>query len=76
MNVTVKIDDHLCREARHQAVDRGLSLSAWIAEMMRRELSGPAPEEEGLLDALAIKEGSEKEFVVERDSAPARSAQF
>jgi len=27
MKVTLKIDDQLCRQARHRAVDTGLSLS-------------------------------------------------
>ena len=27
MNVTIKLDNGLCREARHRAVDRGQSLS-------------------------------------------------
>ena len=38
MNVTIKLDDTLCREARHRAVDADLSLSGWIAELIRERL--------------------------------------
>jgi len=42
MNVTIKLDDALCREARHRAVDADLSLSGWIADLIREQL-GLAP---------------------------------
>ena len=42
MNVTIKLDDTLCREARHLAVDANLSLSGWIADLIRERL-GLAP---------------------------------
>ena len=38
MNVTIKLEDALCREARHRAVDADLSLSGWIAELIRERL--------------------------------------
>ena len=38
MNVTIKLNDALCREARHCAVDADLSLSGWIAELIRERL--------------------------------------
>ena len=41
MNVTIKLDDTLCREARHRAVDADLSLSGWIAELIRERLGRP-----------------------------------
>ena len=41
MNVTVKLPDELCRRARHQAVDESKSLSAWLAQLVERELSAP-----------------------------------
>ena len=44
MNVTVKIDDSLCREARHHAVEAGLSLSGWIAQLLAREMRNPSLE--------------------------------
>lgn len=40
MNVTVKLPDELCRQARHQAVDESKSLSAWLADLIERELRG------------------------------------
>lgn len=38
MNVTIKLDDALCREARHRAVDADLSLSGWIARVIHEQL--------------------------------------
>jgi len=76
MNVTVKMDDKLCREARHRAVDRGLSLSGWIAEVLRKELAADEPTQKGLLDALAMEEGAEKPFEIPRDTSVARDLAF
>jgi len=42
VNVTIKLDDALCREARHRAVDADLSLSGWIADLVRERLGLPA----------------------------------
>ena len=42
VNVTIKLDDALCREARHRAVDADLSLSGWIADLVRERLGRPA----------------------------------
>ncbi len=38
MNVTITLDDELCREARHRAVDEGKSLSSWLAGLVRKEV--------------------------------------
>ena len=76
MNVTVKMDDRLCREARHRAVDRGLSLSGWIAEVLRKELAVNEPVQQGLLDALAMEEEAEKAFEIPRDASVARDLAF
>jgi len=38
MNVTTSLDDELCREARHRAVDEGKSLSSWLAGLVRKEV--------------------------------------
>ena len=40
MNVTLKLPDELCKAARHRAVDESKSLSAWMADLVRRELEG------------------------------------
>lgn len=77
MNVTIKIDDALCKEARHRAVDHGLSLSGWIAGIVRKELAREnSTDRPGLLDALAMKEGEERAFEISRDSSLARDLEF
>ena len=38
MNVTVKLPDELCKQARHRAVDENKSLSAWLADLVRCSL--------------------------------------
>lgn len=53
MNVTVHLKDDLCRVARHQAVDAGLSLSGWLAKLIEREVAAPKETETtGLLGLL------------------------
>jgi plasmid stability protein len=39
MNVTLKLPDDLVRQARIRAVHQSESLSAWMADLVRRELS-------------------------------------
>ena len=50
MNVTLKLPDDLCREARHRAVDESKSLSAWIADLVVAQLRPSIPKT--LLHAL------------------------
>ena len=76
MNVTIKIEDELCREARHRAVDRGISLSGWIADVLRKELAAEGSSRRGLLDALAMDEGGERAFEIARDASGARDVAF
>jgi hypothetical protein len=38
VNVTLSLPDDLLREARHDAVDRGLSLSRYLAEVLEEHL--------------------------------------
>jgi hypothetical protein len=38
VNVTVSLPEELLREARHEAVDRGLSLSRYLAELLEERL--------------------------------------
>ena len=47
--VSLKLPDHLCREALHRAVDESKSLSSWMAELVERELKGPAKVDKGSL---------------------------
>ena len=51
MNVTLKLPDDLCRQARHRAVDESKSLSTWIADLVAAKLR-PAPNTQTLLQAL------------------------
>jgi len=72
MNVTIKIDEVLCKQARHRAVDRGLSLSAWIAELLCKELAAEPRAGGGLLEALALENEEERAFEIPRDASQAR----
>ena len=73
MNVTIKINDQLCRNARHRAVDAGLSLSGWIAEVIRKELFGsPSKTPRTLLEALGNEKLAEFEVNFPRDKSHAR----
>ncbi len=54
MNVTLKLSDDLCRRARHSAVDNSKSLSAWVADLIERELHAPTPKQRPtLVEAMA-----------------------
>jgi hypothetical protein len=72
MNVTLKLPDHLCREARHRAVDESKSLSSWMASLLERELAVPKealPKTRTLIEALTLKDAPswffEREFPLE-----------
>jgi len=58
MNVTLKLPDEVVREARIRAVHDAKSLSAWMADLVRRELAAePVVEKEepkSLIEALAV----------------------
>lgn len=57
MNVTVKLPDDLILEARLSAVHDSKSLSAWVADLIRRELAGGATRPErstSLIEALTV----------------------
>jgi post-segregation antitoxin (ccd killing protein) len=57
MNVTVKLPDELVREARHRAINQSQSLSAWLADLVNRELTTPADENEkslSLAEAMRV----------------------
>lgn len=51
MNVTIKINDELAKQARHEAVDDGLSLSGWVAQLISDKLSAGSSKK-SLLEAL------------------------
>jgi hypothetical protein len=43
-NVTITLDEDILRAVRHRAVDRGLSLSKYVAEVLQRESCRPSEE--------------------------------
>ncbi len=40
LNVTVSLPEEVLREARHLAVDKGLSLSGWLAQLVEEQIEG------------------------------------
>lgn len=69
MNVTIKLDSSLCKEARHRAIDQGLSLSGWIRTLLDRELAEKPDKPRGtLLDLLGDKRAAGVEFEVPKFS--------
>ena len=50
VNVTIKLDNALCREARHRSVDEGLSLSGWVGKLIAEAVAAePAAKRRGTL---------------------------
>ena len=77
MNVTVKMDTALCKEARHRAVDAGVSLSAWLAALVEAELHRtPAGRSEGLLESLSMDDFEDRSFDAPRDDSTSRELRF
>ena len=76
MNVTIKLEDALCREARHRAVDADLSLSGWIAELIRERLGlsvGGRPKKT-LLEILGDEKAGAVELEIPRLAEQPRPA--
>jgi len=69
MNVTLKLQDELCREARHKAVDAGMSSSGWITELLKRELSKSETGKtaDSLLDLVGCEDERDVEFPRSKD---------
>ena len=69
MNVTVRLADELVKQARHQCIDEGKSLSAWMADLVKKELNLTGAEKKSLLERLEEHalpdEYAEKEFPLE-----------
>lgn len=77
MNVTLKIADDLCQEARHRAVDAHLSLSGWVADLIRKEIDRSSPKRpRTLLEELGNGDLAEFELEFPRDQSPARDLEF
>ncbi len=75
MNVTIKIKDDLVKKARHEAVDDGLSLSGWIAQLIDEKLSSKEPQK-SLLDILGNDEIAEIELDLSRNQSTSRELSF
>lgn len=77
MNVTLKIDDELCRKARHRAVDADMSLSKWVAQVVEKELGEPATKGKTMADLLRMDDDRDlMEFIPDRKEAIERPIQF
>jgi hypothetical protein len=67
MNVTLKIDDDLCRKARHRAIDSDMSLSKWVAHLVEKELGAPDLKGKTMHELLAAEDGRGfEEFLPDR----------
>ncbi len=75
MNVTIEINDELAKRARHEAVDGGLSLSGWVAELIREKLTRKGANK-SLLEALGCDEISELDMEFPRSKSAAREIHF
>jgi hypothetical protein len=75
MNVTIKIKDDLLKQARHEAVDDGLSLSGWVAKLITEKLSVKTPTI-SLLDALGNEKLAELDMDFQRSQSKSREHSF
>lgn len=76
MNVTLKLPDDLCREARHRAVDESKSLSTWVADLVAAKLR-PVSNTQTLLQALGDESLADGEIdLPERRAASRRPLEF
>jgi hypothetical protein len=72
MNVTLKLPDDLCREAKHRAIDESKSLSAWVAGLLERELAAgkqPSPKPRTLIEIFGSDEFTDRDFPLENRRA-------
>jgi len=78
MNVTLKIDDELCRQARHRAVDADLSLSKWVTRLVEKEIKSPnVLENKTMAELLGAEDGRGfEEFLPDRKADLERPIQF
>ena len=75
MNVTIKINDELVKQARHEAVDDGLSLSGWVAQLITEKLSDKAPTK-SLLEAIGNEKLAELDMDFQRSQSTSRELTF
>ncbi len=62
MNVTLKLPDNLCREAKHRAIDESKSFSQWTADLIRLELVRSQPDRRTLLERLGDPASADRDF--------------
>lgn len=75
--MTIKIDDALCKEARHRAVDADLSLSGWVAKVLAKELSEAEMREQTLVEAIGMDDDRDlMEFIPDRKMDLDRPIEF
>jgi len=75
MNVTIKINDDLIKQARHEAVDDGLSLSGWVAQLITEKLSDKSPTK-SLLEAIGNEKLDELDMDFQRSQSTSRELTF
>lgn len=77
MNVTIKIDERLVKSARHRAVDEGLSLSGWVARVIRKEVAGTNDGgRRSLLETLGSEDSGDCDIEFRRDESVSRDIDF
>jgi hypothetical protein len=75
MNVTIKISDDLAKRARHEAVDDGLSLSGWIAQLISEKLT-LRNTNKSLLEALGNDDLADLKLEFPRSQSTTREINF
>jgi hypothetical protein len=75
MNVTIKINDDLAKRARHEAVDDGLSLSGWVAQLISEKLTRKSTGK-SLLEALGNDDLADLELEFPRNPSTHREINF
>ena len=77
MNVTLKISEEVCRQAKHRAVDEGLSLSGWVTVLIARELGKPEKvPRKTALELFGCDELADFDLDFPRDQSPPREVDF
>jgi len=62
MNVTLKLPDEVVSEARHRAIARSQSLSQWVGDLLRAEISRNHPDRKTLSERLGDPATADRDF--------------